>query len=279
MHTNYARDLEKLVRNVMNDVLRFSKQNGATLPHLKPSLPRLESSLHHFSIMRIIRLISSITPRGSDILDVGCGAGHIAAMLSSIGFNAIGFDVSIKNINRIWIPLKVTYSSQYMVADARKAPFGDETFNVIIAFAVLEHLGGISEEVMFLKECNRILKRKGFFVISGLPTKYALNEILGRGVGDAHNRRYTKKQIAEKLMASGLRLIYLRYDHFLPRYVPINFLNKLWNRLAPVIRKIDEKLTILPLSDSFIIVSIKDTPVPHGDTLEGPQKSVVNVRL
>ncbi|MFQ6044388.1 MAG: methyltransferase domain-containing protein [Candidatus Poribacteria bacterium] len=218
--------------------------------------------------MRIIRLISSITPRGADVLDVGCGAGHIAAMLSSIGFNAIGFDLSIKNTNRVWIPLKARYGSQYMVADARKLPFGDETFNVIIAFAVLEHIGGNSEEEMFLKECNRVLKRKGFFVISGLPTKYALNEILGRCVGDAHNRRYSKKQIAEKLMASGLRLIYLRYDHFLPRYIPINFLNKLWNRLAPVIHIVDEKLAILPLSDSFIIVSVKGTLVPRGDTLE-----------
>lgn len=273
MHTNYARDLEKIVRNVIKDVLRFSKQNGVTLPL------RLESSLHHFSIMRITKLISSITPRGTDVLDIGCGTGHIAAMLSSIGFNAIGFDVSIKNIKRIWIPLKVTYGSQYMVADARKLPFGDETFNVIIAFAVLEHVGGNSEEAMFLKECSRVLKRKGFFVISGLPTKYALNEILGQCVGDTHNRRYTKKQIAEKLMASGLRLIYLRYDHFLPRYIPINFLNKLWDRLAPVILKIDEKLATLPLSDSFIIVSAKDTRVARGDTSERSQRSVVDVRL
>lgn len=273
MHTNYARDLEKLVRNVMNDVLRFSKQNGATLPL------RLESSLHHFSIMRIIRLISSITPSGVNVLDVGCGAGHVAAMLSSIGFNAIGFDVSINNINRIWTPLKVTHGSQYMVADARKVPFRDETFNVIIAFAVLEHVGGNSEEAMFLKESNRILKRKGFFVISGLPTKYALTEILGRGIGGTHNRRYAKKRIVEKLMASGLRPIYLSYDYFLPQYIPINFLNKLWNRLAPVIRKLDEKLAILPLSHSFIIFSVKDTRVPRGDTLEGPQKSVANVRL
>ena len=47
-------------------------------------------------------------------------------------------------------------------ADATKLPFSDETFDVVIANHILEH---IPEDIKALKEFNRVLKKDGFAIL------------------------------------------------------------------------------------------------------------------
>jgi SAM-dependent methyltransferase len=62
-------------------------------------------------------------------------------------------------------------STPSVMASALELPFIDEAWDVVTAFDIVEH---ITLPDVFLSECNRVLKRDGFFIISSpnLATLY-----------------------------------------------------------------------------------------------------------
>lgn len=101
-------------------------------------------------------------PKGSRILDVGSGTGHLTALIKSKGFEVHGIEPAEEMLSRAKnnfpdIDFKYGLSS--------KIPFEDNQFDLIVAFEVLRYL---NEEVVndSYKEFYRVLKPGGKFFVT-----------------------------------------------------------------------------------------------------------------
>ncbi len=141
------------------------------------------------------------------ILDVGCGTGANLEMLAGFG-EAQGVDVSDDALE--FCQAKGLKARKGL---AESLPFADESFDLVTALDVVEHL---DDDVAGLKEMNRILKKDGKTLIF-VPAFMWL-----WGVQDDvsnHRIRYTKRQIVERLQIAGFeieRATYANITFFAP---------------------------------------------------------------
>ena len=103
----------------------------------------------------------------------------------------------------------------YQIADARKLPFHDNSFDRVVSISVLEHIypaeGG---DVQALKEISRVLRPGGELLLT-VPYKEKANIVYADGPvyersGQAQNffaREYDESTFADLLTQSGLTLI------------------------------------------------------------------------
>ncbi len=141
------------------------------------------------------------------ILDVGCGTGGNLEMLAKFGA-AEGVDVSDDALE--FCKRKGLKAHKGL---AESLPFDDESFDVVTALDVVEHL---DDDVAGLNEMYRVLRRGGKTLIF-VPAFMWL-----WGVQDDvsnHRIRYTKKQITERLQQAGFeieRATYANISFFAP---------------------------------------------------------------
>jgi len=100
-----------------------------------------------------------------NILDLGCGEGYIGNML----FNKIdvGLDVIREGLEKA---KKFPVYEKVILADARKMPFKDGSFDVIFSNSVIEHIKGIDH---VLSEVSRILSSQGLFIFTVPSHKFS----------------------------------------------------------------------------------------------------------
>jgi len=99
-------------------------------------------------------LIASLTKPTDVILDLGCGDGHILRTLRSAGYRHLhGLDISEYAIRRLR-----GEGIQMHRGRLPHIPLPDDTFDVVIASQVLEH---VIRRGRFVKEIRRVLKPGG----------------------------------------------------------------------------------------------------------------------
>jgi SAM-dependent methyltransferase len=141
------------------------------------------------------------------ILDVGCGTGGNLEMLAKFGA-AEGVDVSDDALE--FCRRKGLKAHKGL---AEKLPFADESFDVVTALDVVEHL---DDDIAGLSEMHRVLRTGGKTLIF-VPAFMWL-----WGVQDDvsnHRIRYTKQQITERLRQAGFeieRATYANISFFAP---------------------------------------------------------------
>ena len=106
----------------------------------------------------------------SKFLDLGCGEGrHCFGAYMSEKIDVFGFDMSLSDVGKAkenfdqFNENTSSKSCNFGVADAKKLPFKDNTFDFIICSEVLEH---IIDYQSALSEINRILKPEGKLAVS-----------------------------------------------------------------------------------------------------------------
>jgi len=134
------------------------------------------------------------------ILDVGCGTGATMEFLAQFG-EVTGIDVS---------PLAIDYGRQQgrarlCLADGESLPFADESFDLVAALDLLEHL---EHESKGLGEAWRVLKDGGHALLV-VPAFDFLWSDFDRFSG--HYRRYRKEELRRKIEGSGFRVSRLSY--------------------------------------------------------------------
>ncbi len=110
---------------------------------------------------KITTLVSSVTPPGGKVLEVGCGYGKILADLEKKGFEVVGVEASscaCEHIRREYnFPVYEGMIETYLDSFSNQSPF-----NTIVALNVIEHLRNPYET---LRKFNRILIQGGYVVI------------------------------------------------------------------------------------------------------------------
>lgn len=98
-------------------------------------------------------------PKGSSILDVGCGAGRDALYLTNKGLSVTGIDFSERLVE---IAKKKVKSGKFLVMDFEKLSFPKNSFDGIWASASLYHVP--RENLLgVLNKLNLVLKNGGLF--------------------------------------------------------------------------------------------------------------------
>ena len=106
-------------------------------------------------------------PKGSNILDAGCGNGKTSAVLIDLGFSVIGIDYSENAISLC--KKHFENKASFIVSDCWHIPLSNGCIDGIYAIHLTEHLND-DELEKFSDECYRILKSKGkIFVRSFSP--------------------------------------------------------------------------------------------------------------
>lgn len=89
------------------------------------------------------------------ILDVGAGSGIVGGELSRYGNDVYANDVSSLNLRESDL--------SFLIADARKLPYKDESFDVVICNHLLEH---VRDQQGVMLELRRVLKQGGYLYLS-----------------------------------------------------------------------------------------------------------------
>ena len=141
------------------------------------------------------------------VLDAGCGDGLLTQKIKERGNEVIGVDISSyakelaekRNVRVVLHDLEVT-----------PWPFGTDNFDVIVGSEILEHIINLND---FLRECYRILKKRGFLLLT-VPNvvywKARVKFLFGKFSDQSHKGHYhyfTQKTLADLLTKNGFQVV------------------------------------------------------------------------
>jgi SAM-dependent methyltransferase len=195
-----------------------------------------------FSVRR--KLLKSILstlplPLASLALDIGCGTGANLKILGSTGLNVIGIDRSIYALSLTTKKI----DSPLINGDVNELPIRPESVGLILAADVLEHL---ENDLNGIHEFYQALKKGGLLILT-VPAFSFLGGI--QDIVTGHKRRYSKKDILNKLRAEGFDILRSSYFNFF-LFFPILLARRIISLFA---LKIDSENEInFPLINFFL---------------------------
>ncbi|MBS1825277.1 MAG: methyltransferase domain-containing protein [Acidobacteria bacterium] len=100
--------------------------------------------------------------RGKRVLDIACGTGYGSCELAAVARSVTGVDVSEDAVEYA----RTHYAAanlQFQAAPAEELPFPDQSFDLIVAFEVIEHL---HDARVLLAQARRLMAAHGQFIVS-----------------------------------------------------------------------------------------------------------------
>ena len=96
----------------------------------------------------------------AEILDMGCGAGFITNALAIAGHEVTGVDLSGSCL-KIAEAKDATGKVKYVLGDVYQLPFSRESFDVVVAMDLLEH---VVDPQKVISQATRVLRPGGLFI-------------------------------------------------------------------------------------------------------------------
>ncbi len=129
----------------------------------------MAEDMGHFSMhseRRRLQVVSGLLPKKgiSRVLDVGCGNGELSEILFKRGLNIIATDLGFDSIKRASLRIrKKNIKVPFVQGDIYRLPYGDRSFDAVIASETIEHLENPRDAML---EIARVLHSGGYFIIS-----------------------------------------------------------------------------------------------------------------
>lgn len=137
-----------------------------------------------------------------DILDVGTADG---LMLSNIKNNLNNCRCYGLEYSMDLIYTNTETKIKLICGDAKILPFKDNSFDILIACAVIEHL---SDVTFFMKESYRILKEGGALIITTpVPVWESIFSAIGHIKGDQHQETFNIRKLKELLILYNFKVL------------------------------------------------------------------------
>jgi len=168
---------------------------------------QLEEDKHWWFAGRTWSLLNMVdriaAPDGTKrVLDVGSGAGNMFHHMVRYG-PVVGVDNNAK-------PIAIAKERGYDVREgqAEDLPFEEDSFEMVFLLDTIEHC---DDDAAVLRECYRVCVPGGHLVITvpAFMWLWSHNDEL-----NAHKRRYTTKELREKLNRLGFRIRRMSYNNF-----------------------------------------------------------------
>jgi len=150
-----------------------------------------------------LKLLGNI--RGKKILDLGCGTGIYAKILTKKGAKVKGIDISKEMIK---IAQKENPEIEFKVGNAEKLPYKSKEFDIVLSALVLEYFKDWNK---VLKEINRVLEKDGLLIFSiGNPVSSSIKRIKFKGKKFRLVKAYFKENLRVSKWWDG---VYMRWYH------------------------------------------------------------------
>lgn len=130
--------------------------------------------------------LSSYAASSRLTLDLGSADGPSAQWIRQGAAHVASLDIDPRGLG-----------SEGVCGSAMALPFGDETFDVVSAFDVIEHC---EPESVALAEVARVIRPGGAFLMAVPAYQWAWSD---HDVANGHHRRYTRKRAAAAVTAAG----------------------------------------------------------------------------
>jgi SAM-dependent methyltransferase len=148
-------------------------------------------------------------PRGSSVLEAGCGLGHFTLAANALGYQAEGVDFAphvIAKLNREFPEVR------FFQGDVRSLTMvADGTYDALYSPGVCEHFESGPQDV--LAEAHRVLKSGGTIVVS-TPCFNALQKALYRfgkfraaSSGDFYQYAFSRRELKSVLEQIGFEIV------------------------------------------------------------------------
>ena len=148
-----------------------------------------------------IRLAERVGVKGKKILDVGCSYPWFLEYALEKGAKSVmGIEPNLKKVRagRKQVP-KAIIKQGY----ANKLNFSDKSFELVTLLDVIEHIPK-NTELVVLSEINRVLKPKGYLIVS-TPLQNLLSNISDPAWYFGH-RHYSEERLKKLLNNSGFKV-------------------------------------------------------------------------
>jgi SAM-dependent methyltransferase/putative flippase GtrA len=144
-------------------------------------------------------------PGGSNVLDIGCGSSPIFTRYGGVGIDINNDKVEFMKGNK-----NSGDKRRYMVGDARRLPFEDNTFDSVLCIEVIEHIDN-PEKV--ITEISRVAKPNAKIVMATPDYSRPLAHLLDimTPYGDDHTSRFTKNSLSKLCLDHGLEPLNHKY--------------------------------------------------------------------
>lgn len=197
----------------------------------------LEPSIaHKYNAM----LVKQHIKPNAKILDVGCWTGQLYSALSHTKYRYTGADISQEAVSFARQKYK---HANWKESDASNLPFTKSSFDAVVMFEVLEHLG--DREQPCINELGRVLKNGGVLLLS--TPAYNLMSILSdpayflqnhKHYKEGELRKFLKKDfIIQQMWLKGnviyvsMYLAQMLFKHVFKAAIPV-FIQKFWEKAA-----------------------------------------------
>ncbi len=204
-----------------------------------------------------LKILEKRKNKGLKVLDIGTGSGIFAVLLRKEnkrirleGLDAFvntsqsdpNFHDTAKQQKSLWESLSSSYNVKFSHYDGLKIPYKDESFDIITAYAVIEHVFPPDLDRV-VKEIRRVLKKDGLLFIFKCPRTLSYNEHLAKFIGiKAHDLLFSDKQVRDLFNKHQFKII----KHWRSDMVPA-FPAKLTNIFYKLLKVLDHVLTASPL--------------------------------
>lgn len=151
----------------------------------------------------IANVLERYAVTGMSVLDIGCGTGAIMDFVRSKGYTVEGVDMSEDALQYC---RKKNLTVHHGVAE--KLPLENNSFDVVIASDVLEH---ITDDVAVVREVARVLKPGGIFIIT-VPAHQLLFSYHDHALH--HVRRYSKEGL-RRVLTTAFTVEFISWIHLI----------------------------------------------------------------
>lgn len=149
------------------------------------------------------------------VLDVGAGGEGLAAR---IGMEKVyGIDIQVDEIKEV---RSRNVECNWVVCDARKLCFKDETFDLVTIWFTLMYITSMEDKIRVLSECKRVLRRNGFLDIKDAKIdvqedvflfnarfKLPSGEVVNTGYGVLGSQKQTLNLLRTELIKLGFNIL------------------------------------------------------------------------
>jgi len=153
-----------------------------------------------------INIICQLIPKGTEkILNIGFGSAQLEKQIfsTSQNFNWYGIDISNKSVEKA---SKLYLEAKFKIGSITNLEYQKSFFDCVIASEVLEHIKP-SEIFKSLKEVKRVLKPKGYFIVS-IPINEGLKKLVKNNNNpNGHVRVYSLNLIKAELEITSFKVI------------------------------------------------------------------------
>ena len=170
-----------------------------------------------YVIEQFLAPVLNNAPKHRRILEVGCCAGNFLKRFTDSYDEVHGLDLSMSALQRCRDQNPNIHSIR---ANGLRLPYEDGAFDLILMQDVIEH---IPEDEATMRELRRVMADDGhcFICVPAYMFLYGHHDKLF-----GHVRRYTRKELREKLARNGFsvgRATYFQSPFLLPLYVKRRF--------------------------------------------------------